>query len=378
MSVYQSIRYEPEHLLYANLAALPTTGLVEGQTAYLTSDRKLMCWDGNGWFILSEGSNAPSLIVSRAGSVDNSTSDEDGRSTYASTSAIMDFTYTVSDDGPGSQLSTVSLANSGIADTNAATFTHTTSNNHLRVQMGGSYSGEFDFTLSVNDGVTTTSKTVYLRQAGQEITFPGSISGWGDDWDGKDGLGGSDSGFAVTGHTNGGNAQNYRSNALRVGNYYFELDFEGTSLSGSENSGGTVGAYLMWGLYGGTATNYGYGTTGTVNCYGGSAQMYTPGAGSNLGSATGSVFHYAYNSTSRKCWVGISADGTGTVTWSNGGAPASNVGTAGNGHDLGGSSGGAIVFNFGSGSSGGSGTSKGFFRTGPNILGTVPTGFTAH
>ena len=376
MSVYQSIRYEAEHLLYANLAALPTTGLVEGQTAYTTSDRKLYCWNGNSWFILSEGSNAPSLIVSRGGAVDNSTSES--RSLYNSKTDIMDFTYTVSDDGPGGALSTVALANSGIADTNAATFTHTTSNNHLRVAMGGSYGGEFNFTLSVNDGVTTTTKTVYLKQAGQEITFPGSLS-WSANWNGVQGLNGSDSGFAVSGHTNGGNAQAWRSDPLRVGNYYFELDYEGTSLANSENSGGAVGAYSMWGLYGGTSMgSFGYNTTGTVNCYGGSAQMYAPGAGSNLGTAAGSVFHYAYNSTSRKCWVGISADGTGTVTWSAGGAPASNVGTAGNGHDLSGSAGGDIVFNFGSGSSGGSGTSKGFFRTGGNILGTVPTGFQKH
>ena len=376
MAVYQSIRYEPEHLLYANLAALPTTGLVEGQTAYTTSDRKLYCWNGSAWFILSEGSNAPTITITRAGAVDNSTSES--RSLYDGKTDVMDFTYTVADDGPGATLSAVTLANSGIADTNAAVFTHTTSNNHLRVAMGGSYGGEFNFTLSVNDGVTTTTKTVYLKQAGQEITFPGELS-WSADWNGVQGLNGSDSGFAVSGHTNGGNAQAWRSDPLRVGNYYFELDYEGTSLANSENSGGAVGAYSMWGLYGGTSMgSFGYNTTGTVNCYGASAQMYAPGAGSNLGTAAGSVFHYAYNSTSRKCWVGISADGTGTVTWSAGGAPASNVGTAGNGHDLSGSAGGDIVFNFGSGSSGGSGTSKGFFRTGGNILGTVPTGFQKH
>jgi len=375
MTVYQSVRYEPEHLLYANLAALPTTGLVEGQTAYTTSDRKLYCWNGSAWFILSEGSNAPTITITRAGAVDNSTSES--RSKYAGSSAVMDFTYAVSDDGPGGTLSTMAIANSGIADTNAATFTHTTSNNHLRVAMG-TYGGDFDFTLSINDGVATTTKTVYLEPAGQEITFPGSLS-WSANWNGVSGLNGSDSGFAVSGATNGTGAQVWRSNPLRDGNYYFELDFEGTSLANSENSGGVVGAYLMWGLFGGaTSSAFGYGTTGTVNCYGTNAQMYSPGAGSNLGTATGAVFHYAYNSNSRKCWVGRSEDGTGTIGWSNGGAPASNVGTAGSGHDLGGSADGDIVFNFGSGSSGGSGTSKGFFRIGDKIKGTLPTGFSAH
>ena len=84
--------------------------------------------------------------------------------------------------------------------------------------------------------------------------------------------------------------------------------------------------------------------------------------------------HFAYDSATRKGYIGRSTNGT-TITWATAGG---NPGSGGSGYSLGGSSGDAIKFHFGSGSGGGSGTFKGYMRTGSNLLATVPTGYTAH
>ena len=235
--------------------------------------------------------------------------------------------------------------------------------------------GSFKARLRASDGVRDVLDLVdFTLSYSTAIQFTAATTSFGSDWSSDDGhFAGSSAGFNTGTATNGGGAQNFASDPLRVGKYYFEVDFRGSDKTSSPTSGGTLGSYGFAGLYGGTSASYGYNSAGTMSIYGNNGRLYVPTYSGSLSNPTGDIMHYAYDSTARKGWIGISTDGS-SITWATaGGTPES-----GNGYDLGGSAGGDIVFWFGAGSSGGSGSIKGYFRVGDDVLGTVPTGFTAH
>ena len=234
--------------------------------------------------------------------------------------------------------------------------------------------GSFKARLRASDGVRDVLDLVeFTLSYSTAIQFTAATTSFSSDWSSDDDyFANSPTGFNTGTATNGGGAQNFASDPLRVGKYYFEVDFRGTNRSTAPTTGGTLGSYGFAGLYGGTSSSYGYNSAGTMSIYA-PGNLYVPTSSGSLNSPAGDIMHYAYDSTARKGWIGHSADGS-SITW----ATAGGNPETGNGYDLGGSAGGDIVFWFGAGSGGGSGTIKGYFRVGSDVLGTVPTGFTAH
>ena len=215
------------------------------------------------------------------------------------------------------------------------------------------------------------------------ILFSASGTSWAQDWSSNDAyFNNSVNGVSLTTYMNNSGVQAYRSNALKVGNYYFEVDMRGNDRINSPTSGGLFPEGGL-GLYGGTASTWGFNSTGLVfmgstatgNWGYISAPSYNASDRSNnsppqFSAPEGRIIHYAYNSTTRKAWIGTSDDGT-SIGWSTvGGVPG--VGT---GYNLGGSAGGDIVFAFGGSSNVTTSQFKGYFRTGNRILGTAPAGY---
>ena len=241
------------------------------------------------------------------------------------------------------------------------------------------HAGSFTLRLKASDGVHITSHAIQVDLSfSSPVSFSASGNSWSSDWDSNDNFfADSESGFNVSGATNSANANNWDSDDLRVGKYYFEVDFRGSNRSSSPTSGGAYPGTGFVALYGAfsTSASYGYNTSGYMGLYGTGA-LYVPSSSGSLSGPSGKVVHFAYDSSARKGWIGISTNGT-TITWASAGG---DPGSGGSGYSLGGSSGEAIKFSFGSGSGGGSGPFKGYIRTGDNLVSqdNIPSGFEAH
>jgi len=148
MSTYSTIRHQTRKALtYANGSVLPTSGLTNGDTAFSTLGQDYYISNGTGWFRLDSVDENPTVTL-------NSTSFTRG----ADGGAIADITYTVNDDVTANAALTITVANSGIADTNDATVTHTTSNNHIRVNRVASTNKTFNITVSAQDSKSNTGQ----------------------------------------------------------------------------------------------------------------------------------------------------------------------------------------------------------------------------
>lgn len=139
-------------IVVANNAQLPTSGadLAAGKIAWSTANSSLFISNGYGWYRITIVNQTPTVTISpssfQAGA-DNLTAD---------------FTYVVSDD-VGTP--TVTVANSGIANSDQVNITHTTSNNHIRAVFDGSSEVSGSITVTVSDGFSQGTATATLTVA---------------------------------------------------------------------------------------------------------------------------------------------------------------------------------------------------------------------
>ncbi len=154
MSTYSTERYVAKGTLnVANKAALTNTLASTqgaGSLAYTLAENRVYISNGSGWYYLKDQNAIPAVVL-------NTTS-----FTLGTEGNTADITYTVTDD---TKPVTVTISNSGIADTNTATVVHTASNTHIRVTNvkanEGIWSGSV--TVSASDGINTGSATATLN-----------------------------------------------------------------------------------------------------------------------------------------------------------------------------------------------------------------------
>ena len=126
-------------LVVANNAQLPTSGndLAAGKIAWSTANSSLFISNGSGWYRITIVNQTPTVTLSKSSF--QATNDN----------LTLDFTYTATDD-VGTP--TITVANSGIATTDVATITHTTSNNHIRAVFDGETDLNATITVTASDG----------------------------------------------------------------------------------------------------------------------------------------------------------------------------------------------------------------------------------
>ena len=140
--------------IVANKAALPLppTGITNGALYYTTASSELFMKSGGGWYRVSMVNTSPSITLNKT------------TATITGSNLTLDVSYTTVE--PEGTPVTVALANSGIADTNVATITHTTSNNNIRVVFDGSTDlTDSTITATVTDGVNTGVGTITFSTA---------------------------------------------------------------------------------------------------------------------------------------------------------------------------------------------------------------------
>ena len=357
--------------VYANLAGFPSSGNSVGDFGIANDNKALYMWNGSAWTRANVGADALPEITTTPASTHTLNSDGTNTAITIVASDPEGFPITYSHDTNPSSPNQVTniVENNGV-------FTLVPSTNQA-------HAGNFTLRLKASDGVHVSSHSIAVSLAfapANPILFSASGTSWAQDWSSNDAyFNNSVNGISLTTYMNNSGIQAYRSNPLKVGNYYFEVDMRGNDRINSPTSGGFFPEGGL-GLYGGTASTWGYNSTGLVfmgstatgnwgyiSAPSYSASDRSPG---QFAAPEGRIIHFAYNSTTRKAWIGTSDDGT-SIGWSTvGGVPG--VGT---GYNLGGSSGGAIVFAFGGTSNVTTSQFKGYFRTGNRILGTAPAGY---
>ena len=146
-------------IVVANNAQLPTSGddLAAGKIAWSTANSSLFISNGSGWYRITIVNQTPTVTLSKSSF--QATNDN----------LTLDFTYTATDD-VGTP--TITVANSGIATTDVATITHTTSNNHIRAVFDGETDLNATITVTASDGFsqgtgTMTITTGYIAKNSQ-------------------------------------------------------------------------------------------------------------------------------------------------------------------------------------------------------------------
>ena len=137
----------------ANKAALPLppTGISNGALYFASATNELFLKSGGGWYRISLVNTSPSITLNKT-------------TATIGTNLTLDVNYTTVE--PEGTPVTVALANSGIADTNVATITHTTSNNNIRVVFDGTTNlTNATVTATVTDGVNTGVGTITINTA---------------------------------------------------------------------------------------------------------------------------------------------------------------------------------------------------------------------
>ena len=138
----------------ANKAALPLppTGITNGALYYTTATSEMFMKSGGGWYRVAMINTSPSITLNKT------------TATIDASNLTLDVSYTTVE--PEGTPVTVSLANSGIADTNVATITHTTANNNIRVVFDGNTDlTDATITATVTDGVNTGVGTITFSTA---------------------------------------------------------------------------------------------------------------------------------------------------------------------------------------------------------------------
>ena len=137
--------------IVANKTALPLppTGINNGAMYFVSATNELFMQSGGGWYRISVVNTSPSITLNKT-------------SANISNNLTLDVSYTTVE--PEGTPVTVALANSGIADTNVATITHTTSNNNIRVVFDGTTNLDgATITATVTDGVNTGVGTITIN-----------------------------------------------------------------------------------------------------------------------------------------------------------------------------------------------------------------------
>jgi hypothetical protein len=141
-------------VIIANKAALPLppTGITNGALYYTTASSELFMKSGGGWYRVSMVNTSPSITLNKT------------TASITTSTLTLDVNYTTVE--PEGTPVTIALANSGIADTNVATITHTTANNNIRVVFDGSTDlSDATITATVTDGVNTGVGTITFSTA---------------------------------------------------------------------------------------------------------------------------------------------------------------------------------------------------------------------
>ena len=126
--------------VYANASVLPTSGLTAGDFAY--TGNAIFITNGSGWYRVAVTNQDPSLSIT-----------QDSISFTGNTNAVLDFNYTVSD--PDGTTPTITLSNSGFANTSVASIEHFTGNNTVRITNYSNTTYTGSITLTASDGIST-------------------------------------------------------------------------------------------------------------------------------------------------------------------------------------------------------------------------------
>ena len=125
--------------VYANASILPTTGLTSGEMAY--TGNAIFITNGSGWYRIAVVNQDPSITLS-----------QDSISLGTGGNTIF-FTYTTTD--PDGTTPTVTLSNTGIANTTVANLNLYTANNTVRIDNFSATDWEGTITLTASDGIST-------------------------------------------------------------------------------------------------------------------------------------------------------------------------------------------------------------------------------
>lgn len=139
--------------VYANASILPTTGLTSGEMAY--TGNAIFITNGSGWYRIAVVNQDPSITLS-----------QDSISLGATGNTVF-FTYTTSD--PDGTTPTVTLSNTGIANTTVANVNLYTANNTVRIDNFSATDWSGTITLTASDGISTgfDSLTVSVEYVSQ-------------------------------------------------------------------------------------------------------------------------------------------------------------------------------------------------------------------
>lgn len=146
--------------VYANASILPTSGLTSGEMAY--TGNAIFITNGSGWYRVAVTNQNPALTMST------------GSISLGSSGNTVFFTYTVSD--PDGTTPTVTLSNSGIANTSVANVNLYTANNTVRIDNFSATEWSGTITLTASDGISTgfdslTVDVSYLSQYWDETVL---------------------------------------------------------------------------------------------------------------------------------------------------------------------------------------------------------------
>src|SRR5210317_2138225 len=146
--------------VYANASVMPTSGLTAGEFAY--TGNAIFITNGSGWYRVAVVNQDPSITL-----------DTSSISLGASGNTV-NFSYTVSD--PDGTIPTVTVSNSGIADTSVANINLYTANNTVTVDNFSATDWSGTITLTASDGISTafdslTVSVLYLSQYWDETVL---------------------------------------------------------------------------------------------------------------------------------------------------------------------------------------------------------------
>ena len=139
--------------VYANASILPTSGLTAGELAF--TGNAMFITTGSGWYRIAVVNQDPTITLSESSI------------TLGGSGNTVFFTYTTSD--PDGTTPTVTLANSGIANTSVANVNLYTANNTVRVDNFSATDWSGTITLTASDGISTgfDSLTVSVEYVSQ-------------------------------------------------------------------------------------------------------------------------------------------------------------------------------------------------------------------
>jgi hypothetical protein len=154
--------------VYATKELLPTTGLNEGDQAYVSSNRRFYISNGSGWYNVALINATPTLTISPAGAIELS---KEGASTVItltgadSDNAIAGLTYSVESDGNFAGLGTISQDSSVFTITPLSQDSATTSSSTLTFKVSDNINfGIGTSVLNLSFEIPNSQYTTFLLQ----------------------------------------------------------------------------------------------------------------------------------------------------------------------------------------------------------------------